>query len=193
MELEAIRTGMRTAAERRRNALHSLDEASREARRCDIILSRTEEARGILQAVAQSVQQTVHDKVAGVVSTCLSAVFDEPYEFHINFVQKRGRTEAELVFVRDGVEVDPMTASGGGVVDVVSFALRLACLMLTRPAPRKLIVLDEPFKFVSAEYRDRIREMLLGLAGQMGVQFIMVTHVRELECGKVIRMEGSGS
>jgi len=148
------------------------------------------EARRIIQAVAQSIQQSVHGKIASVVSRCLSSVFDEPYEFKINFVQKRGRTEAELVFIRNGIEVDPMTASGGGVIDVASFALRLACLMLTRPAPRKVIVLDEPFKFLSEEYRGRVREMLLELSESMEIQFIMVTHLRELSCGKSVRIGG---
>ncbi len=83
-----------------------------------------------------------------------------------------------------------MKASGGGVVDVASFALRLASLMLARPIPRRLIVLDEPFKFLSEGHRGRIREMLLGLADQMKMQFVMVTHVRELECGKTVRMGG---
>jgi len=147
-------------------------------------------ARRVFQAVIQAIQRTVHGKIADVVSRCLSSVFDEPYEFRINFEQKRGRTEARLVFVRGGMEVDPMMASGGGVVDVASFALRLACLMLTRPVSRKVIVLDEPFKFVSAEYRGRIRRMLLELSEQMGIQFIVVTHVRELECGKIVRVEG---
>jgi len=146
------------------------------------------EARRCIQAVAQSIQETVHRRVAGVVSRCLSVVFDEPYEFRVKFVQKRGKTEAELVFCRNGREIDPMTASGGGVVDVAAFALRLACLMLSRPSPRRMIVLDEPFKFVSEEYRDRVKEMLLELADQMKIQFVMVTHIRELECGKVMRI-----
>jgi len=145
-------------------------------------------AQKIAQEVSQQVQQQAHKRIADVVSRCLEVVFDEPYAFKINFEQKRGRTEASLSFERDGNDVDPMTASGGGVIDVASFALRLACLMLSRPPVNKILILDEPFKFVSAEYRDRIHTLLETLAKEMSVQFIIVTHIDELQTGKVVRL-----
>ena len=149
-------------------------------------LCYAEEAQQILQAVVQTVQREIHTRVASVVCRCLEAVFDEPYEFRIHFERKRGQTEARLVFVRDGAEIDPISASGGGVVDVASFALRLACLMLTRPPVRRLVVLDEPFKFVSKGYRPAVRAMLETLSTEMGVQFVVVTHIDELRTGTVI-------
>lgn len=151
-------------------------------------LENAEEARRIVQAVGEAVQREAHSRLAGVVSSCLSAVFDEPYEFRIRFEKKRNQTEANLVFVRDGVEVDPMDAAGGGVVDVASFALRMASMTLKRPALRRLLVLDEPFRFVSQGYRSRVRQMLQGLAEQMESQILMVTHVPELVAGKVVEM-----
>lgn len=150
--------------------------------------ARAQEAQEVLQRVAQAVQQKAHEKIAGVVSTCLSTVFDDPYEFKIEFERKRGKTEARLRFTRRGLEVDPLTAAGGGVVDVAAFALRAACLMLHRPRLTKLLVLDEPFKFVSADYRDNVRKMLEGLAKDLGLQIILVTHIDELESGKIISL-----
>ncbi len=151
-------------------------------------LFNVEEAMGLLQIVAQQIQQRVHDQIAAVVSRCLEAVFDDPYEFRLSFEQKRGRTEAKLSFIREGMEISPMDGSGGGVIDVASFALRLACLMLTRPPGRRLVILDEPFKFVSEEYRERVKVMLEELADELGVQFVMVTHIDELQTGTVIEI-----
>lgn len=148
-----------------------------------------DEAQQIVQAVAETVQEEAHDRIAGVVSRCLATVFEEPYEFHIRFERARGRTEARLEFVRDGQAVNPIDAAGGGVVDVAAFALRLSCLMLARPARRRLVVLDEPFKFVSADRRAAVRAMLHELAVDLGVQFIMVTHIDELRCGTIIEVE----
>jgi len=138
--------------------------------------------------LAQAVQQKAHEKISSVVSSCLTAVFNDPYEFKIQFERKRGKTEARLVFVRRGLEVDPLTASGGGVVDVAAFALRVACLVLHRPRLSRLVVLDEPFKFVSANYQDNVRAMLEELASDLGLQIIMVTHIETLETGKVISL-----
>ena len=140
----------------------------------------------LAQTVAQQVQQQAHARIADVVTRSLAAVFDEPYVFKIKFERKRNRTEASLVFERQGLEVDPMTAAGGGVIDVAAFALRLACLMLQRPAVRRLLVMDEPFRFVSVNYRPRLRTLLDQLAREMDCQFIIVTHDPHLTLGTVI-------
>jgi len=152
-------------------------------------LDATQEAQQIIQVVAETVQEEAHDRISGVVSRCLATVFGEDaYEFKIRFERARGRTEARLVFVRDGMEVNPVDASGGGVVDVAAFALRLGCLMLSRPARRRVVVLDEPFRFVSQEYREAVRSMLEGLSVDLGVQFVMVTHIEELATGHIVRI-----
>lgn len=151
-------------------------------------LDRTKDAQEILQELAQAVQQKVHERIASVVTTCLETVFDDPYSFKIVFEQKRGRTEASLRFVRGGLDLDPMTASGGGVLDVAAFALRISCLMLHRPRLSRILIADEPFRFVSAQYQDNIRVMLERLSKEMGMQIVMVTHQPAYETGKVIEL-----
>lgn len=149
------------------------------------------EAQELAQQVAQTIQQKAHDQIAGVVSRCLSAVFDEPYTFRIHFERKRGRTEARMIFERNGFEVDPLTESGGGVVDVAALALRLSCIMLNKPPLRRVVILDEPFKCGDEyeTYRPRVRELLETLADELGFQFIIVTHMRELRTGTVLEVE----
>jgi len=145
-----------------------------------------EQAQQIIQTVSQAIQQKVHQRIARIVTKCLETVFDDPYQFKIVFEQSRGKTEARLLFVRNGLEVHPLSASGGGVVDVAAFALRLACLLMSRPRSRKLMILDEPFRFVDLVGQQRICQLLEILAKEMGVQFVMVTHEDELESGKVV-------
>jgi len=146
------------------------------------------DAQETLQLLAQGVQQQAHSKIAGVVSDCLSSVFDDPYEFHIVFDRKRGSTEARLRFTRRGLDVDPLTASGGGMVDVAAFALRVACLILSRPRLARVLVLDEPFRFVSAQYQDNVRTMLEQLSEEMGIQIIMITHNENLATGETVEL-----
>jgi ABC-type nitrate/sulfonate/bicarbonate transport system ATPase subunit len=81
-----------------------------------------------------------------------------------------------------------MTSSGGGVLDVAAFALRLAAITLTKPHARRIIIMDEPFRFVSEAFRSRIKDMLESLAEEYGFQFIMVTHIKELICGRNIAL-----
>lgn len=189
-ETKAWRKRADSALSEHRAAGLQLASAKKTVESCDANLRDSEEANKIVQAVAETIQEEAHERIAGVVSRCLAAVFAEPYEFQIRFERARGRTEANLVFVRDGAAINPLDASGGGVVDVAAFALRLSSMMLARPAVRRTVILDEPFKFVSADRRLAVRAMLEGLAEDLGVQFIMVTHIEELRCGHVVEIEG---
>lgn len=152
-------------------------------------VKHAQDAQEILQLVSKAVQQHAHERISKVVTSCLEAVFGEDaYEFKIEFEMARGRTQAKLKFVRDGLEVDPMTAAGGGAIDIASFALRAACLVLHRPRLSPVLCLDEPFRFVSAEYQDNVRSMLENLASDLGIQVVMVTHCQVYETGKIIRL-----
>ena len=154
-------------------------------------LEDTLEAQAISQVIAQSLQEKAQNQIAGVVSRCLEAVFpNDPYDFEIRLEMKRGKTEAKLVFIRDGVELtDPLNEVGGGVIDVASLGLRLACILLLRPAPRRLLVLDEPFSNIRGkENRSRTRQMLVALAEDMGLQIIINTDISSYRLGTVIEL-----
>lgn len=152
-------------------------------------LSHTEQAQEIIQHLAQRVQQKAHAQITDIVTSCLKLVFgDNAYQFKIEFERKRGRTEAALKFLRGEQEFEPLESTGGGMVDVAAFALRVSCLLLHRPRLRKLLVLDEPFSAVSAEYQANVCSMLEGLASDLGLQIIMVTHNRSYETGTVYEL-----
>lgn len=176
-----LRDSYRTKKSQLEEEREQLEQARAETTAC-------KQAQEILQHLAQAVQQRAHSRIADVVSVCLSTVFDRPYQFHIAFDRKRGRTEARLCFMRDGQELDPMTAAGGGMVDVAAFALRVSCLCLHKPPLRRLLVLDEPFRFVSETYQDNVRVMLEKLAEEMDLQIVMVTHNQNLATGTIIRV-----
>jgi len=154
-------------------------------------LTYIEEARSIAQQIAQEIQQQAHQQIAGVVSSCLETVFDgdDIYGFKIRFDRKRGRTEAVLILTKNGYEVeDPLNADSGGVVDIAAFALRTSCIILAKPRLRKFLAMDEPFKFVSEEFRRNVRLLLEGMAKEFEFQYLMVTHINELKIGKVIEL-----
>ena len=150
-------------------------------------------ARTVVQSAASAAQQAASGSVAAVVTTCLRAVFgDAAYGFRIEMAEKRGRTEAELYLTRDGADFDPLSAAGGGVVSVVAFALRLADVVLGRPAKRRLIVADEPFANLSRGYAAAVAALLERLAAELDLQIVLVTHTPALACGKVIDLGVGG-
>ena len=135
-----------------------------------------ESAQSILQAVAQETQKELEYRISELVSLALAAVFPDPYTLKLSFEMKRGRTEAEFLFERDGETVVPKYGSGGGVKDVAALALRLAVWSLRGGRTRPLMVLDEPFKNPSKGYRPKVAKLLKRLSKDLGIQIIMVTH-----------------
>lgn len=101
----------------------------------------------------------------------------------------RGRTQANLQLLKDGnVITDPANEDSGGVLDVAAFALRLSCLVMHKPVLQRVLILDEPFRFVSAKYRPRIKGLLIRLSKEFEVQIVQVTHQPEYMIGKVVEL-----
>jgi DNA repair exonuclease SbcCD ATPase subunit len=63
-----------------------------------------------------------------------------------------------------------------GAVDVASFALRIASWSMARPRTDNVIILDEPFRFLSENYQERASNMLREVSQKLGIQLIIVTH-----------------
>lgn len=144
-------------------------------------LSMTEEVQVFLQKIAKETQERLSLQIEDIINSALDAVFPNEYTFRLEFTTSRNRTEAQLLFYdqRTGKEVDPMNASGGGVVDLTAFALRIACYVLENNTDN-VIILDEPFRFISRDLQERAGKILKTLSEKLHIQIIMVTHIKEL-------------
>ena len=147
-------------------------------------------AQALVQEVAQETQEELRYKLADLVTLALQSVFPEPYRFVVRFTQKRGRTEAEMLVEREGMEIDPYEASGGGVVDVIAFALRLCLWRLKAKRTRATMILDEPFRFVSRDLQEGVGKMVAKISRELELQLIIVSHEEELisNADKVFRV-----
>ena len=141
----------------------------------------TEEAQVFLQRIAQDTQNKLSLQVEDIINSALDTVFPGEYLFKLMFTSSRNKTEAKLVFYdqKTGKEVDPMNASGGGVVDLTAFALRIACYVLENNTAN-IIILDEPFRFISRDLQERAGTILKELSNRLDIQIIMVTHIKEM-------------
>jgi hypothetical protein len=131
----------------------------------------------IVSKSAQAAQVRFGAIVAGVVTESLNSVYpDNPYEFRLEFRECAGRTVVDTLLYRDGEPLDPLSSTGGGVWDVLAFALRVALLVLTATdKTRKLLVLDEPFKFLhGAEKQRRAYETMEMVGRQFDLTILCV-------------------
>lgn len=178
-ELKALRADLEQRKGRLIQLRQQLEMAQTERKQAKRALWASERAQVIIQQVAQATQQELEYRVSELVTLALSSVFPDPYQFKLRFVVRRGKTEADLLFLRGEQEIDPLSASGGGVVDVAAFALRVALWRLSNGL-RPVLVLDESFKWVSSSYLPAAGKMLRSLSERMGVQIILVTHLEPL-------------
>ena len=136
-------------------------------------------ARVIVAEAGKYTQTYLKDYIEEMVSVALQAVFEEDYQFVIDFDIKRNRPEAKISLKIRGEEVDPKDSVGGGVLDVASFALRVILWSIQNPRSTNTIILDESFKFLHGNL-ENASQLLKKLSKDLGLQFIIVTQLDEL-------------
>jgi len=102
------------------------------------------------------------------------------YEMKIHYFEGKGNSKPYLdTKIKDrvtGIETDPIDENGGGVVDIVSIALRLVVMQTYEPTIDGPILMDEPFKMVSKEFIPMLSQFTKNVSQDFGRQIIMVTH-----------------
>jgi DNA repair exonuclease SbcCD ATPase subunit len=172
---------IRRTLEQRKGAWNKVKEdlrGSRKERTRQVLrLQQTENALEISKQVGLKTQQELEYHISNLVSAAISSVFpDNPYKFRALFIERRGKTECDLMLERDGELIDALHSAGGGVVDVTTLALRIASLSMKSGRIRPVLLLDEPFKHLSIDLQDRAEQMLHELATKVGIQVICNSH-----------------
>ena len=178
--IQNLRNALERMKGKRDQVQHGIDNAEQFIKEKKKDLRRHEQAREIIREVGLKTQQQLQFHISDITSLALEAVFDNPYKLITEFIQRRNKTECDLYFERDGNRIDPLSASGGGTVDVASFALRVASWSMQRPRSRNVLILDEPFRYLSSDLLPKASEMLNQISKKLKLQIIMVTHAEEL-------------
>jgi len=138
-------------------------------------------ARWVLSKVAEQTQLRFKEKVESLVTMAIQSVFDRNFKFVLVFEQKRNKFECRPVVMENSIEYTPKDDMGGGIVDVISFALRVVLWNLQKPKSRNILILDEPMKYVGkGDLLDRAGNMLREISHRLGIQLILVTHEPQL-------------
>lgn len=139
----------------------------------------------LFQKTAAYAREQSKRQIEDLVTKCLQFIFETDIEFLIELSEKRSVPNAEF-FVKSNYDegysviTRPELSRGGGVVDIVSIALRLAFIQLHRPIIEGPIILDEPGKHVSSDYIFNLGDFLNKSSSLFNRQIIMVTHNEHL-------------
>ena len=139
-------------------------------------------ARAVVAEAGKYTQSYLKEYIENMVTTALQSVFEENYEFIIDFDIKRNKPEAKISLKIRGEEVDPKDSCGGGVLDVASFALRIVLYSIQNPKTSNVIILDEPLRFLHGKIENAMK-MVKDLSKKLNIQFIIVSQISEISDG----------
>lgn len=144
-------------------------------------------ARTLLQKTSDQSREAARTVLESTVTTALQHVFGPSFNATIETDISSGKPVADVYIVTTNskghvVKCKPEAACGGGIVDIVSIALRIAMIQLHHEPPvNGPIILDEPGKFVSADYSIKLAEFLKYVSSTFNKQIIFVTHNQDLK------------
>jgi len=181
MNLQSLRQQFERKRGQQQQIQKDLDQSIANRNEIQRKITISEKSQAIIIAVAQATQKELEYRITEPVSLALATVYDNPYKMVAKFqIAGRGTTECYLGFERDGHINKPLDSSGGGPVDIASFALRISSWSLSKPRSRPIIGLDEPFKWISRDKMPLAGMMLKEVSKQLGLQIIMISHIPEL-------------
>jgi DNA repair exonuclease SbcCD ATPase subunit len=139
-----------------------------------------EKTRVLLQQSAEYAREQAKQQIETLVTNALQYVFGPLFSFQIELEEHGNKAVAEFYVVSEyeGVKVKtrPQDSRGGGVVDIVTLALRVALIETIQPKRVGPLLLDEPGKHVSGDYVLYLYEFLKSLSTMFNRQIIMITH-----------------
>ncbi len=138
----------------------------------------------LLHKTSEYAREQAKFQVETLVTKCLQYVFETDIKFIVEIEEQRSKSAAEFYVVNNIddhiLKTKPELSRGGGVVDIVSLALRIAFLQTHKPKIQGPLILDEPAKHVSDEYIYNVSEFLKQTSELFDRQIIMVTHNNHL-------------
>jgi len=139
-------------------------------------------AKWVLTQALLLTEQRFTAYLESMVNFVLGSVYTEDLKFKVTFEMDRGKPSCDLM-VQDGDNPPyyPKDETGGGILDVISFALRIILWSLKDPRPRPVLLLDEPMKNIGkGVLLKRIVDVMKKISQDLDIQLIINTHITEL-------------
>jgi ABC-type iron transport system FetAB ATPase subunit len=135
-----------------------------------------------LASIGESRQAAAQQMIEELVTRGLQGIFEnKDMEFQVMQTHRGKSPEVKFLIKSRGlngraVETDIMDARGGGLAAVVGFLLRLVVMLLDSKVKEPILILDESFSHVSAEYERPLVQFILQLVEKTNAQIVLVTH-----------------
>lgn len=135
-----------------------------------------------LASIGETRQADAQHTIEELVTRGIQSIFnDKSMAFKVTQTQRGKTPEIKFSVESRGlsgrtVSTSVMDARGGGLAAVVGFLLRLVVMLLNKEITEPVMILDEAFAHVSAEYEIPLAEFIKELIDKTNVTIILVTH-----------------
>lgn len=180
IELKKQVNAARTDLEIKKNKVEILTKRKNDLERKidELELDKLEQVSLILQKLSIKQREIAKMRLEELGTQALQYSLGSNYRMVIELSESRKRPQAYLFVIDEdkGIKTSPLDDNGGGIIDIISIALRLVVLQAHEPFIDGPIILDEPFKMVSKDYIPMLSDFLKKISNDFGRQIIMVTH-----------------
>jgi len=179
-ELQDIRQIFTEKVSRRKLLSEQLSEVSFQIKEGEQQIEYLEKARWLLTEASRLTQEKLKGKIESLVTLAIQGVYNKPQKFLVDFEIQRDKSEC-LLRIQEGDKEPyiPKDEKGCGLLDVISFALRVVLWSMDKEPSRNVFILDEPGKWTGALI-GLFGQMIKEISKQLNIQIIMVTHDPEL-------------
>ena len=137
------------------------------------------ELKEFLLTVSANYRDQLCNLFTSLVTEALSSIFERDIKFQINLYSYRKEPAIDISVIENNLEVDPQKSCGGGLNDIISFVIKIIFIHLKKSS--KIIILDEPLKFLSRDYIEQSSNFIRDISKRMNIQIILVSHKPDLE------------
>ncbi len=169
---------------KREKIQEDIEESKKIIKDIDKQIELNEKVSILLQKTSEFARNQAKLQIESLVTNCLQYIFENNIEFEIEIEESYNKPSAEFYVITNDkdmiVKTKPELSRGGGVIDIISLALRIAFLQIHKPRIEGPLILDEPAKHVSEEYIYNVADFLKKASEMFQRQIIMVTHNNHL-------------
>lgn len=136
----------------------------------------------LLHLVQRSTRDRIKEAFEQTVTFALKSIYQQDYQFQLDFSQRGNLGELDFKLKSPQTQgfLDLKDCTAGGSFDIISLALRFVLLQVISPKIEGFVVLDEPTKMLSREFRTNEYNFYKYISEKLGRQLIIITHSQEL-------------
>lgn len=183
-ELSKLKDYIAKQEGKKEKLVEQLANNSSKMKEINIEIDKLEKVSIIFQKTSEFAREQSKKQIETLVTKCLQYVFETNIEFVIEIEEMRNKANAEFYVINEVedtiIKTKPELSRGGGVVDIISLAIRIAFLQIHKPQIQGPLILDEPAKHVSEDYIFNVGDFLRQTSEMFNRQIIMVTHNHHL-------------